>query len=129
MGTPSVYPPNWKTGGKELMEMPWRIQYYFRDERYREKYPKGKLIVIKGMNEYKTLTERKAATKALIDDAISMHQDMGYNPITGQYTKAQAHEPDYVIHPKTPVIDAFKKALEISDYERATKTDMRNCFE
>ncbi|CAL2074817.1 hypothetical protein [Tenacibaculum sp. 190524A02b] len=30
---PKVTPKNWKTGGKELLEKEWKIQYYFRNPR------------------------------------------------------------------------------------------------
>ncbi|CAL2077764.1 protein of unknown function [Tenacibaculum sp. 190524A02b] len=30
---PVVTPKNWKTGGKELLEKEWKIQYYFRNPR------------------------------------------------------------------------------------------------
>jgi integrase len=129
MGTPAVYPKNWKTGGKELLLFDWRVHYYFRDERFREKYPKGKYIVVKGMNAYHTLEERRLATRTLIEDSIILHRDMGYNAITGIYYKEPEIENDYIIPPTMPVIQAFKKALERAEYEQATKTDMKNSLE
>ena len=54
MSNPSVYPKTWFSGGKNVLKDKWRIQYYFYDETN-----KRKLVIVKGMNSYKELAERR----------------------------------------------------------------------
>ena len=52
-GEISVFPDNWKTV-KGTTAKPWRIQYRFYDPRIKEgPYAKGRLLMIKRMNEYR----------------------------------------------------------------------------
>lgn len=108
--TPSVFPKNWKTGGSALMQVDWRIQYYFRDPSNPDCPKQGKLKVIKGMNSFKTLAERRLATKKLLDNEIHMLVDQGYNPLAKSYMA-----PEIVtagsIAPGTPFIPALHQAL------------------
>jgi integrase len=76
---PAVTPSNWKTGGKELLKKDWRIQYYFKDPRF----PKVKQVRKKGMNEYKTLQERRYATQFILDEIHKILKFENFNPITG----------------------------------------------
>lgn len=110
MSTPSVYPPNWKEGGKELLEVDWRIQYYFHDPEYNERWPKGKLCIVKGMNEFKTLEDRRAVTNAIIDSELK-NLNEGWNPITK--TMMVDDSIDYSeLNPELPFIKAFYLALD-----------------
>ncbi len=60
-------------GGWEMarasLKRDWFIYYTFYDPLIRDKikYKKGQLVVIKGMNQYKTLSERQAHTRLLIE--------------------------------------------------------------
>lgn len=83
---PAVTPSNWKTGGKETLQKDWRIQYYFYDPRFKdsEKFKNGrKQVRIKGMNEFKTLKERRLATQFLLDEVHKILKFENFNPITG----------------------------------------------
>lgn len=88
--TPQITPKNWKKGGKELLLKDWRVQYYFYDE-------KGKKHQIrkKGMNEFKTLRDRREATQLIYDEICKMLFQEGYNPITKIFTKPTAQIEDY----------------------------------
>lgn len=102
MTRPSVNPNNWKTGGLFLLESNWRIQYYY--------YPqigKRKLVVVKGMNTLKSLSERRLVTKALIEDEIESNK-AGYNPITKKYEKEVDEEAE--LNPNLHFITAFRIA-------------------
>lgn len=113
MSTPSVYPKDWKSGGKILLNEHWRIQYYFYDPN------KGrKLIVVKGMNQYHTLTERRAITKALLDDEV-LQNSKGYNPFLKRYVYDRREYED--LHEEMYFVDAFRAALDkltVSDVHR-----------
>ncbi len=82
MSTPSVSPKNWKTGGATLIQLDWRIQYYF----YPPDHGKRKLIVVKGMNDIKNLSARKDVTEELIEDEIETNKN-GYNPILKKHVR------------------------------------------
>lgn len=79
-----VSPKNWETTtAKAALEKQWYVQCYFTDPLFLEQYPKGKPIRVK-LNKFKTLPERKAAARFIIDE-LKSNFDKGYNPITGQY--------------------------------------------
>jgi hypothetical protein len=54
----SVNPKNWKTCKASALAHNWYIQYYFYDTAVKKK----KFVVIKGMNRFKILDERREAT-------------------------------------------------------------------
>jgi len=123
---PSVNPKNWKTGGQSLMKKNWRITYYFRDPEFKEQYPYGKLIPIKGMNRFKTLEERREATRILIDEELYMLKIDGYNPITKLKNGPDIEiTPD--IDPNTPLCEAILLAKNRIEGEKSTLTDLKSC--
>lgn len=86
----------------------WQIYYRVYDKAFMDKYPKGKLIVIKGMNKYKDLKQRRAFTQDLINDELKdLHA--GYNPISGQEPTIEFVAPDEV-NKKTSFIEALNHA-------------------
>ncbi len=131
---PSVTPKNWKKGGKYLLKKNWRIHYYFRDPEFKDKYPYGKMISIKGMNHFKTLEERREATQFLIDEEIYSLKVDGYNPITKKKNGPEI-ELSYDIHPDTmlkPAIDMAMKRIEgasstLSDVKTSAKYFKKSC--
>jgi hypothetical protein len=66
--TPCIYPPDWQSGGKALLKKIWYISYRF----YSPQQPNSKQVIIKGMNEYSTLEDRRAATKLIYDDELKV---------------------------------------------------------
>ena len=100
-----VNPSNWATP-KASLKNNWYIYYRFYDPSERALYPKGKLRIVKGMNESKTLEERQALVKALMDLELSELKNQGFNPIIEKHfaplTSFQ------LISPETP----FTIALE-----------------
>ncbi|MBN8699585.1 MAG: hypothetical protein J0L54_08220 [Chitinophagales bacterium] len=63
--TLSVYPKNWQAKNAKTT-LDWYITYRFYDPRY----PKPKLVMVKGMNQFKTLPERQAATKKSLAEEL-----------------------------------------------------------
>lgn len=106
---PSVFPKNWNETGADI-SIDWRIQYYYHDPEHAERWPKGKLCIVKGMNEYKTLTDRRLATKAILQDELD-HLRGGWNPI--RQVQMMDESIDYTaLHPNLPFIDAFNLSIE-----------------
>jgi len=104
MSEPSVNPKNWKTGGSNLIKKHWRIQYYF----YIPNVTKGKLIVIKGMNEFKDLKERRAITNRLIQNEISDNK-RGYNHFEKAFILNDIKDTE--LTPFLDFISAFRVAI------------------
>ncbi|SDE51274.1 hypothetical protein SAMN05421636_105340 [Pricia antarctica] len=63
---PTLKPTNWKTS-KASTKKPWYVQYYFRDPLFKDRYPNGKYMVVKGMNRIKDLEERRKPVQSIID--------------------------------------------------------------
>ena len=114
----TVNPKNWKTCKAPALSRNWYIQYYFYDTSVKQK----KFVIIKGMNRFKTLDERREATKQLIDNELYQLKEKGYNPITGKLSPVQ----DKCIEPTTTFIDALWKAYGLMKLERTTKVDIKS---
>lgn len=118
----SVTPRNWQSGGHSLLKKNWFIQYYFYDPAYREKYKNGFQVRVKGMNKFKTLAERRQATKELLDNELSMLKEECYNPITKYILPFNLT--NALIDSQTPFIDAFNMVKEKLTVEKTTKSDL-----
>jgi hypothetical protein len=122
---PTVNPDNWQTGGKSLLQKSWYIQYYFHDPRLRDdpKYKYGKLVIVKGMNMFKTLAERREATSRLMENELALLRNEGYNPITLQrFTDSASVVSD--IPGLTPLCNALELAKQKLICERHTIEDI-----
>ncbi|MGV3695489.1 hypothetical protein [Flavobacterium sp.] len=107
--TPSVFPKNWKTCNKAALQKDWRIQYYFYDPNFpKPKHP----IVVKGMNNYKTLAERRDVTATILDDEMKALMKRGYNPYLKKYTLEEIVKPKLELNPDMLMIDGFRAALK-----------------
>lgn len=125
MSTPSVNPKNWKSGGSSLLKEYWRIQYYFFDPDYKEKWPYGKLIVVKNMNEFKTLNERRQITNAILNEIINSNKK-GYNPIKKRYSIVTSEISEFQeLYSDMFFIDAFKVALSKQKYTESHTKQVR----
>lgn len=128
----SVNPKNWNTK-KASTNSPWRINYRFYDPAFKD-HPilrKGKQVKILGMNHYKSLDERQAATRSLIDDEKDKIHRLGYNPITSQYMAPTVGEIDaqhQEISPATPLVQALKLAFACCSIEPDTVSDWNSCL-
>jgi len=118
---PSVTPNNWVTGGKELLNRDWRIQYYFHDPLFKEKYPKGKQVRKKGMNEFHTLKERRNATKYILDRIQKQLIQEHYNPITDTFNSKYGNIDGYSFF-----YEALKHAYENLKVQHTSKLDYKS---
>ena len=62
-----VHPKNW-SNPKPSIKKDWYIYYRFYDPTFviNPKYKKGKLVFLKGMNHYKSISERKCNTHRML---------------------------------------------------------------
>lgn len=100
-----VSPSNWETT-KASLKKKWYIYYRFYDPEHQEKYPKGKLRVIKGMNEAKTLAERQEIVRALIKLELNELKILGFNAITEKHLTPIDRQS--LISPQTPFVKTSK---------------------
>lgn len=113
----SVYPKNWEAKNASLNK-PWYINYRFYDP----EHPKPKQKSIRGMNEFKALKERQAATRELIDNEINLLHNHGYNPFTGNCITFEEGE----LSPDTPFLEALKAAQKSVKVGKYTKRDLND---
>jgi integrase len=118
-----VIPKNWKTGNKSLLKKDWMIYYRFYDDA-QEPSKRVKLIRLKQMNEFHTLEDRRAATKALLEAEWILLSEKCYNHITGTYLKEP--EIDYEIHPDTYFVKALEEVLPKLKFEYSTLKDIKS---
>ncbi len=80
IGKISVHPENWETTNKITCD--WYISYRFYDPTHKDKFPKGRQVFVKGMNDCSSAKERREITKVFIKDELDKLMNHGYNPIT-----------------------------------------------
>jgi integrase len=103
------------------MNTDWRIQYYFKDPAQ-----KRKLVIVKGMNSFKTLDERREITKQILANELRVLRSDGFNPITKTFQAALSNNLLHQdINPTTPFIAALRATLKRLEVEKDTRDDMR----
>lgn len=125
----SVHPKNWDKPGAST-DIDWYIFYRFYDPKVLDSNGKikPKLTPVKGMNEFKTLTDRRTVTRDLLSNELELLKDRDYNPITGYMTEEiEIDEPtDGEITERTPFTQALEWALKNKKAEPSTLTDMKS---
>lgn len=107
IGKMSVHPKNWEEPGADL-SIEWYIHYRFHDPRYKDKWPKGYLAKARGMNDIKSLAERRRITRGLLENEKNNLQQ-GYSPILGKIVSSN----DLEISPSTGLTAALEKAFRL----------------
>lgn len=66
----NVFPNNW-TYKNQSLKKDWYVYYRFYDPVFKDipKYRYGKLVIIKGMNQFKTVLERQENTRLIIEQS------------------------------------------------------------
>lgn len=120
-----VNPSNWQQA-RASVKKDWYIYFRFYDPKFKdqEKYRKGKLVIVKGMNEFKTLAERQEVCRQIMRFEVDRMARDGYNHITGQSIAPVEIEGD--IDPNTPVLNALDMALARLSYEPHTREDIES---
>lgn len=116
----SVTPKNWKTASASL-KTNWHISYRY----YSKENSKPKHVKIKGgINRFKTLEERRAAIKQLMQNEIDLIEKKGYNPFYNVIdTKTGS---DYIISPDCGLMESLKQASERLKLRPSTQSDIKS---
>lgn len=120
-----VHPKNWQLPRASLKK-DWYVYYRFYDPTFIDnpKFKKGKLVIIKGMNQFKTIEERQADTKLIIEEEIGRLKNKAYNPITSKNMKVVLSQLD--IEPSTSFIAALTMVEKRISASVSTKRDLKS---
>lgn len=118
---PSVFPRDWNTATADI-SLDWYIQYYFRDPEEMDLYPNGLLVIVKGMNSFKTLTDRRQITKKILSDELRSLKD-GYNPIKAALQRIAVSSD---ITGATPFVEALRRVLATLTCVETTRQDIKS---
>ncbi len=111
--TLTVTPKNWHTKKASLLK-DWYILYRFYDSRY----PKPKQVMIKGMNNFKSLQERQIETKLLLERELENLRN-GFNPFNKKSSLL-------INDDKLSLIQALYLAFEKVSVAEVTKRDIKS---
>lgn len=117
----AVFPKNWKLKDAD-MGIDWYVHYRFYDPSQKDKYPKGKPVIIKdGINRLKTLKERRDKIRDILRVERDLLQNDGINPITRKdITDTELNR----LSESTGFIRALEIALKEKQCNRKTKLDI-----
>ncbi|WP_162944848.1 tyrosine-type recombinase/integrase [Flavisolibacter nicotianae] len=76
------------------------------------------------MNEAKTLEERRAVTKALMELELNELKKLGFNPILEKHIAP--FEQSHSIFPQTPFLEALRLAFAKAGFQGRTHTDIKS---
>ncbi|HRX94855.1 MAG TPA: hypothetical protein P5158_12085, partial [Chitinophagaceae bacterium] len=114
----SVHPKNWKSRSAK-MSQDWYITYRFYDPRY----PKPKLVMVKGMNHFKVLSERQQATENILQKEMDKLLNDGFNPCHNAKTLVI---PVGHLNKDMGILDALNTVANTLDVSAYTKRDLRS---
>jgi len=120
-----VHPKTWQSP-RTSVKKDWYVFYRFYDPSYKDnlKFKKGKLIIIKGMNQFKTILERQRETLRIIEKELERLKNNAYNPITSKTIRIELPQLD--IEPSTTFIIALRLAEERISASTSTKRDLKS---
>lgn len=123
-----VNPKNWQTN-KASIKKDWFIYYRFHDPRFKldPKFKYGKLVVLKGMNQFSSFPERVTKTRELINAELDKLKNKGYNPITAKFISLTVEVSDIV--PSTAFMGALDLASKRLVVAPSTLRDIRSILE
>ncbi|TAN17251.1 MAG: hypothetical protein EPN37_07295 [Chitinophagaceae bacterium] len=105
----------------------WYIQYYFHDPNFKKEFPRGKYCIVKGgVNQFKSITDRRDSIKVLLEEVIKQLTVEGYNPILKKAIApaCPVDDTDYLIHPLTPFSKALQTAFD--QFKGDSKEDLKS---
>ena len=127
-----VHPKNWNSKGAKTTSV-WYISYRFYDPTF----PKPKLIVLKGMNHLRSLSDRQNSTKEILDKELDKLLNNAYNPLKNQFDgfKPQSQlwkcssgdktTPIDQLSPMTPIKPALDFAFKNVSVSERTRRDLK----
>ena len=108
--TISVHPKNWQSKSAKTTT-DWYLSYRFYDPLF----AKPKQVMVQGMNQFKTLTERQEATKNALSQELDKLLNQAFNPFI-KLNKAIVGSP--AISPETNISEALQfvyKKIQVSE--------------
>jgi hypothetical protein len=122
---PKVHPKNWQSP-KASLKKDWYVYYRFYDPVFKDnpKYKKGKLVIIKGMNQFKTISERQADTQLTISNELIKLKERAFNPIKNK--DKQLTLPLINIDASTSFIIALVMVEKRISASTSTKRDLKS---
>jgi site-specific recombinase XerC len=120
MSTPAVHPANWKQVSASVAKA-WYFTYRFYDP---VRCPAGKQVMLKGMNDYKSLAARRQATEQLLSDEM---EDLkrGFSPVLKKVVPIENLAGAGELNEDTPFILALRLASQSITCANSTKRDIR----
>lgn len=113
----SVNPKNWQSKNAKV-NVDWYIIYRFYDLRF----PKPKQVMVKGMNQFKSLPERQKATKKYLVNELDKLVKGELNPFNrASSTKAGSVD----LLRESPILEALKLANQNVTVSTRTQTDLK----
>ncbi len=121
----NVYPNNWTSKNASLKKS-WYVYYRFHDPNFRDnpKFKTGKLVIIKRMNQFKTVSGRQESTKLIIEQELDKLRNKAYNPITKKKGEVILFQSE--IEPSCPFISALTLAEKRISASPSSKRDLRS---
>jgi integrase len=111
-----VYPKNWQTKSARV-NRGWFIKYRFYDPNY----PTPKQVMVKGMNQFKTVPERQRATKSCLTEELDKLVKGELNP----FKQARNNTPNaQLIQGNTSLLEALEHAKDKVSVSAITKRDL-----
>lgn len=122
----AVSPIDWLCCRPSGLKKTWFIHYRFYDPKYRSdsKYKNGKLVIIKGMNRFKTLAERREVTRQLIENELINLKEKHYNPIARKCILPKLNLS--AVDGSTTIINGLRTAFGMMQIENSTKSNIEN---
>ena len=114
----SVYPKDWESK-KAKISFNWHIAYRFYDPNYN----KPKQVMIKGMNQFNSLSERQLATQRALTAEMDRLTKEGYNPFS-KLQKNPGGMPS--INPQTSILESLNYVYAKIEVSNRTKTDIKH---
>ena len=129
----NIFPANWKTLKAKITET-WYFDCRFIDPEQLRRFPKGKLIRIKGgMNRFKTIEERRTALETKLQELEELFKS-GYNPIQkdpiikSHSSNFHSDLPVSEVLPSTPFIKALWFVHSKSLLDTGTLADCKSAI-
>lgn len=113
----SVYPKNWQSKTAKIT-LDWYITYRFYDPRF----PKPKQVMVKGMNQFKSLSERQEATKKALADELEKLVNGDLNPFA-RISETKAGNAD--LRRESLILEALKLANKKVAVSARTQQDLK----
>ncbi len=114
----NVFPKNWKSKNAKTT-VNWYIKYRFYDSKYQQ----PKQVMVKGMNQFKTLPERQQATSNALSLELDKLLNQGFNPFVKSNKFIAGSQG---IGPETNILDALQSVYRKIQVSERTLKDIKH---